>query len=58
MSIQTGNEIDMRQFKFVGRVTSMGKRKLVIIIPTEFYEDAEPFRGEKKRVMVTVDELL
>jgi hypothetical protein len=45
-----------QQLKFVGKVTNMGKEKMIVYIPKEFHKDIEHLRG--KHVKITVDEIL
>jgi len=43
------------QLKFVGRVSTMGD-KLVIVIPKEFHKETQPLR--RKQVLVVVEEAI
>jgi hypothetical protein len=41
----------MPKFKFIGRITDMGDKE-IIIIPKEFRKDSKPFKHKQVRVQV------
>jgi hypothetical protein len=45
----------MTELKFVGKVSSMGKRKIVYI-PEEYHKTAEKLQGKGKQVRVRIDD--
>jgi hypothetical protein len=45
----------MTELKFVGKVSSMGKRKIVYI-PEEYHKTAEKMQGKGKQVRVRIDD--
>jgi hypothetical protein len=45
----------MTELKFVGKVSSMGKRKIVYI-PEEYHKTAEKLQGKGKQVRVRLDD--
>jgi hypothetical protein len=45
----------MPQLKFIGRISTMGD-KLVIVIPKEFHKETQPLR--RKQVLVVVEEAI
>ena len=49
---------NISQFKFIGRISNYTKKSKLIAIPREYFRYAEKFGGPKKRVMITVDEIL
>jgi hypothetical protein len=43
----------MPQLKFIARVTSMGKDKVIIYVPKDFHKDIlKNFRGKQVKVIV------
>jgi hypothetical protein len=43
----------MPQLKFIARVTSMGKDKVIIYVPKDFHKDLlKNFRGKQVKVIV------
>ena len=48
-------EEDMTELRFVGKVSSMGKRKIVYI-PEEYHKTAEKLQGKGKQVRVRIDD--
>ena len=48
-------EVDMTELKFVGKVSSMGRRKIVYI-PEEYHKTAEKLQGKGKQVRVRIDD--
>jgi hypothetical protein len=43
----------MPQLKFIARVTSMGKDKVIIYVPKDFHKDMlKNFRGKQVKVIV------
>jgi hypothetical protein len=43
----------MSQMKFIARVTSMGKDKVIIYVPKDFHKDIlKNFRGKQVKVIV------
>jgi hypothetical protein len=52
--LQGENDI-MTELKFVGKVSSMGKRKIVYI-PEEYHKTAEKLQGKGKQVRVRIDD--
>jgi hypothetical protein len=51
---QTERDI-MTELKFVGKVSSMGRRKIVYI-PEEYHKIAEKLQGRGKQVRVRIDD--
>ena len=45
----------MTELKFVGKVSSMGQRKIVYI-PEEYHKTAEKLQGKGKQVRVRIDD--
>ena len=45
----------MTELKFVGKVSNMGKRKIVYI-PEEYHKTAEKLQGKGKQVRVRIDD--
>ena len=45
----------MTELRFVGKVSSMGKRKIVYI-PEEYHKIAEKLQGKAKQVRVRIDD--
>ena len=52
---QIGREDIMTELKFVGKVSSMGRRKIVYI-PEEYHKTAEKLQGKGKQVRVRIDD--
>jgi hypothetical protein len=48
-------EQDLTELKFVGKVSSMGRRKIVYI-PEEYHNTAEKLQGKGKQVRVRIDD--
>lgn len=48
-------EQDLTELKFVGKVSSMGKRKIVYI-PEEYHKTAEKLQGRGKQVRIRIDD--
>ena len=46
---------DMTELRFVGKVSSMGRRKIVYI-PEEYHKTAEKLQGKGKQVRVRIDD--
>jgi hypothetical protein len=46
---------EMTELKFVGKVSSMGKRKIVYI-PEEYHKTAEKLQGKGKQVRIRIDD--
>jgi hypothetical protein len=45
----------MTELRFVGKVSSMGKRKIVYI-PEEYHKIAEKLQGKGKQVRIRIDD--
>jgi hypothetical protein len=45
----------MTELKFIGKVSSMGKRKIVYI-PEEYHKTAEKLQGKGKQVRIRIDD--
>lgn len=54
-SIEGVAEQDLTELKFVGKVSSMGRRKIVYI-PEEYHKTAEKLQGIGKQVRVRIDD--
>ena len=55
VTAQIVGEDIMTELKFVGKVSNMGKRKIVYI-PEEYHKTAEKLQGKGKQVRVKIDD--
>ena len=55
VTAQIEREDIMTELKFVGKVSSMGRRKIVYI-PEEYHKTAEKLQGKGKQVRVRIDD--
>jgi hypothetical protein len=46
---------ELPKVTFVSKISMMGKQKVIITVPRDFWEEIEPLR-QRKQVKVTVEE--
>jgi hypothetical protein len=42
--------------KFIGRITTMGEKKVIVYVPQEFHDQIKVFKG--KQVKVTIEDAI
>ena len=47
-----GEQTDLQELRFIAKVTSLGKDRIIVVVPKEHFNKGKPLRGKFVRVIL------